>query len=284
MWKDSYLVGVDIIDNQHKKLFEAIGALRDNLGKADLPNYKIQLTEITVFLKEYCINHFRDEEEYQRKIGFVGHMEHKKKHDKLIDDVLDYEKELIRSDFAPPVVRNFLGFIATWLIYHIGGEDQQIPKGKRSTAPARIEDKDLVHEFAVSVENVLKILTGLSVQNIHHTIGSDRHINSGVSYKVGLIDAPNNKGIGFVYSPDIAFGVLKTMTGMEIAELNEVVYSAMQETSNIISANIASLLSKMANTSVDIETPKQVQIDEIPNMSNSFLVHTRLGDMEVVLY
>ena len=283
MWKDSYLLDVDVIDNQHKELFKAVVTLRDNLGKADLPSYKKQLTETAMFLKEYCINHFRDEEEYQRKIGFDGYAEHKKKHDKLIDDVLNYEKGLIKSDFASLVVKNFLGFIATWLIYHVGVEDQQIPKGKSVTS-ARIEDRDIVHDFAVNVENVLKILAGLSEQNIHHTIGSNRHIDSGVSYKVGLVDAPNNRGVGFVYSEDIAFGVVKAMTGMEFTELNEVMYSAMQEISNIISANIASLLSKKTNISVDIETPRQVQIDEIPGISNSFLVHTRLGDMEVVVY
>jgi len=283
MWKDSYLVGVDIIDNQHKELFEAIGALRDNLGKADLPDYKKQLAETAIFLKEYCFNHFRDEEEYQRIIGFDGHVEHKQKHNKLIGDVLNYEKKLVGSDFASPVVKNFLGFVATWLIYHVGVEDQQIPKGKR-TALAKIDDKDLVHEYAVSVKGVFKILAGLSEQDIYHTIGSNKHIDSGVSYKVGLVGAPNNKGIGFVYSEDIAFGVLKTMTSMEFTELNEVVYSAMQETSNIISANIASLLSKMANTNIDIEAPEQVQIGEISSTSNRFLVHTKLGEMEVILY
>jgi len=280
MWKDSYLVGVDIIDNQHRELFKAIGALRDNLGKADLPNYKKQLSDTAAFLKEYAINHFREEEEYQRKIGFDGHVEHKKKHDRLIADVLNYEKGLLETDFSSPVVKSFLGFLSTWLIYHIGVEDQQIPKGKRE---ASAESGASASGLAESVGGVLKVLVGLPQEDIRHTAGRG-NITSGVSYKVGLVDAPDNKGIGYVYSEGFALGVLKSMTGMDLTELNEITHSAMQEISNIISANIASLLSKSANVNVDIETPKLVTIDEIPSRPSSFSVHTKLGDMEVVLY
>jgi hemerythrin len=283
MWKDSYLIDNEIIDTQHKELFIAVESLRDNLGKADLPNYKKQLIETAMFLKGYALDHFRDEEEYQRKIGFDGYVEHKKKHDRLVDDVLHYEKELVESDFAVSVVKKFLGFLATWLIYHVGGEDQQIPKGKQA-APARIDDKDLVHVFAAIVENVLKVLSGFSEQNIQHTIGSSRRLNSGVSYKVGFIGAPDNRGIGFIYTDDFAFGMVKAMTGMKLAALNEVIFAVLQEISNIASANIAALLSKNTNINVDIETPEQVRINKIPQILNSILVHTAMGDMEVVLY
>ena len=69
MWKESYRLGVDRIDNQHIELFRMTEKLIEDIA-ADAPAevYRESLN----FLKDYVIYHFRDEEEYQKSISYAG--------------------------------------------------------------------------------------------------------------------------------------------------------------------------------------------------------------------
>ena len=286
MWKDSYLIGVELIDEQHKKLFSAVGEMRENLIKGDAPQYKQHLIEITKFLKDYCIYHFETEEGYQRDISFERYLEHKKEHDKLLRDVLKYEKELTESNFAAPIVKGLLGFISTWLVYHVCGEDQQISQNWQAPV-ALIGTEDIFHESIASTKSVLSILTDTPVQSINHTIGRYRNFSAYICFQVRLVNSLKNTDIYLIYTKEFTFGLLKTMTGSDFteyfAQFKEVSNSAMQEVSNIISSNIAGILSAITKSGVDVEPPRQIQANEVPNKPASFTAHTKLGDMKVLL-
>ena len=281
MWKDSYLVGIELIDTQHKRLFRAIESLKDNLGHLDKTDYKKQLYDTTAFLKDYCHTHFNDEQSYMQSIGFEGYVEHKQKHDKLLDNVTDYRSKLIKTNFENTVVESFLGFLATWLIYHIGVEDQQIPKQEQSILPEK-EYEEIHHEYADTIKSVLNTLTGLSERDISYTADS-KHMDSGVCYRVNLINANNHSNIGFVFSNSLAYGLVKEMTNIDATEFVNVMYSALQEISAIIGTKIAGLLSRETGSDIIIETPKHALISGINKTTNSFVVNTQLGTMEVFI-
>ena len=65
MWKDSYRLGVDQIDTQHRELFrmtaELVSASKGTATEEDCQ-------KALGFLKDYVIRHFRDEEAYQEAI------------------------------------------------------------------------------------------------------------------------------------------------------------------------------------------------------------------------
>jgi len=281
MWKDSYLVGVDLIDDQHKYLFKAIEKLINSLKFLKKTNYKKQLYDTTAFLKDYCLIHFNDEQEYMKSIGFEGYEAHKQKHDKLLGDAMEYRNKLIKTNFDHHIVESFLGFLTTWIIYHVGVEDQQIPK-KELISSSKIKYDDVYHEYADNVKEVLNILAGLSGPGVSYAIGNDNYMDSGVCYQVMLKNAPpNHSCIGFVYSDSLAYGLVKEMTDMDAAEFNDLMYSALQEISAIIGAKIAGTLSRETGSTISIELPKHVQIGDINKTASGLAVYTQLGAMEV---
>lgn len=69
MWKESYRLGVDRIDEQHIELFRMTEELiRAIERRASTEAYQKALG----FLKDYVIYHFADEEQYQAPIGYSG--------------------------------------------------------------------------------------------------------------------------------------------------------------------------------------------------------------------
>jgi len=280
MWKDSYLVGVELIDEQHKKLFKAIETLKNSLKFLQRTNYKKQLYDTTAFMKDYCSTHFNDEQEYMESIGFEGYEAHKQKHDELLDDVTEYRNKLIKTNFDHHIVESFLGFLTTWVIYHIGVEDQQIPK-KELISSSKPDYENIYHEYVDIIKKVLNILAGLSKQSISYAIDKDSYMDCGVCYQVRLINAPNNDTVGFVFSDSLAYGLIKEMTDMDAAEYNDVMLSALQEISAIISAKIAGSLARETGTVISIEPPKHVQIADINKTARRLAVYTQLGAMEL---
>ena len=127
MWKDEYLIGNELIDSQHKALF--LNATDNLLQAICNPGEYMERQNIINslnFLKEYVIQHFSDEEDFQISIGYSGYKEHKAQHAKLAEEVLRYEKALVQSNFAHIDVKKFLAFVLRWLMVHVSQEDKQI--------------------------------------------------------------------------------------------------------------------------------------------------------------
>ena len=82
--KEEYKIGVDHIDEQHKKLFEladkAYMLLKDEFS---LDKYD-KIVHILEELKEYTIFHFKSEEEYMQSIEYKRLFTQKIEHDKFI--------------------------------------------------------------------------------------------------------------------------------------------------------------------------------------------------------
>jgi len=282
MWKNSYEVGIDLIDTQHKLLFKAIENLKENMEISDKSHYKKRLFETTAFLKEYCHIHFRDEQEYMQSIGFEGYEEHRLKHDKLLNDVAEYRNKMLKTNFDHRIVESYLGFLATWLIYHIGVEDQQIPK-REHPAPPKQKYEGIYHEYADSIKAVLNILSGLSEQDISYALDCKKHLDSGVCYQVKLAGAQKHSGLSFIFSERLAYGLVKEMTTLDALEFIDVMYSALKEVSEIIGAKIAGLQSRETGVNISIELPKLVEVSDIHETSNCLVVYTQLGPMEMLL-
>lgn len=66
-WDDSLAIGHDIIDNQHKSLFEHASDLVEAIGRAD--DYS-QLINLIEFLSKYVIEHFYTEEKLMIEVNY----------------------------------------------------------------------------------------------------------------------------------------------------------------------------------------------------------------------
>ncbi|MCL2634199.1 MAG: hemerythrin family protein [Oscillospiraceae bacterium] len=125
MWKDSFCIGVEVIDRQHKELFdkteELLSEVRNNGMK-----YKDKCISTILFLKDYAVKHFADEEAYQISINYKDYDAHKKLHDKFVQTVLKHEKKMEASNFAESDVREFVDALVAWLLYHVVDADKKI--------------------------------------------------------------------------------------------------------------------------------------------------------------
>ena len=119
-WNDSYRVGVSLLDEQHRKLFQIIEELY--VGTKENHSNEI-MGKVLNELLEYAITHLRTEELVLQCAGYPDFDAHKKEHDKLIADVNDL---MTRFESDTKVMRTeLMGFIQNWLTTHIAKSDKK---------------------------------------------------------------------------------------------------------------------------------------------------------------
>lgn len=127
IWKEKYELGVPNIDEQHQELFRRIDEFMANLRSADPWEEKVDVVNETLkFMNGYVVEHFRDEEEYQQKIGYPGYEMHKKIHADMVNYVLHVTEEYEKRGFDEKLLQQFSGKLLAWLINHVAAEDQRI--------------------------------------------------------------------------------------------------------------------------------------------------------------
>lgn len=127
LWKDNYELGVAEIDAQHKELFSRVESFLQVLRSEDSWENKIpKINETLEFMKEYVVEHFRDEEAYQQSINYPGYENHKQIHHGMVDYVLEVSKKYEESDNDEELMQQFGGRLLAWLINHVAAEDQRI--------------------------------------------------------------------------------------------------------------------------------------------------------------
>ena len=122
-WRDNLATGNVDIDLQHKELFRRFNDLLEacNKGKG---NHEVG--NLLDFLSDYVKSHFAAEEDLQKKHGFAGYQDHKKKHDEFIRDLQDIKTEFHREGAGISVVIRTNKMIVNWLIKHISGTDKEL--------------------------------------------------------------------------------------------------------------------------------------------------------------
>ena len=276
MWKESYRLGVDRIDNQHIELFRMTEKLIEDIA-ADAPAevYRESLN----FLKDYVIYHFRDEEEYQKSISYAGFEEHHKEHVSFTKTVLEYEKKLEESGFDVSVLKDLAGVVTAWLIYHVADTDQKIVAEK---SHSQEEDVELsVNLFSDSAVEVMNTMAGFEKGTVHQKMVKDHALFGDVFIELPLTGAWEGRAV-FGFSRDLALNLVRTMTMMDLHEVDEMVISALCELTNISCGN-ASVLLAGKGIECDIKPPVVKKKEEYEgNTVTGIYIETGIGGFEVV--
>jgi len=119
VWDDIFSVGNELIDSQHKRLFDIGNRFHAALERR-AP--RIELMELFNELVEYTGKHFADEEQLMRDCRYADYDRHKTNHEKLVKQVLAYKHRLEGSE--PEAERYAIDFIKTWLTCHVLGMDR----------------------------------------------------------------------------------------------------------------------------------------------------------------
>lgn len=127
-WKDDYLLGIEEIDKQHKKLFEIAGRAYE-LFKNDIYMDKYdKIVEILEELKDYAVFHFSFEEKYMLNIGYKKFISHKAEHNEFLQKVENTDLNKIDTD-QNAYLLSILEFIMNWISEHILQKDKHIAIG-----------------------------------------------------------------------------------------------------------------------------------------------------------
>lgn len=127
LWKEKYKLGVKTIDDQHRELFDRVGAFVETVRKPVEWSEKVDaVNETLAFMKDYVVSHFRDEEAYQREVGYPGRAGHARIHQEMVAYVAAVSEEFENNGYSQALMQHFSGRLLAWLINHVASEDQKI--------------------------------------------------------------------------------------------------------------------------------------------------------------
>jgi hemerythrin len=124
-WSDSLSVGIESVDNDHKKLISIINRLLDNIHK-DVD--KDILLDIFHELEDYTVYHFNREEKLMHEICAHKDVDdpykenHLKQH-KVFKESVAKLKERFKNESTKESYYEITNFLTQWLLEHIISED-----------------------------------------------------------------------------------------------------------------------------------------------------------------
>ncbi|MFL0250741.1 bacteriohemerythrin [Clostridium neuense] len=128
-WNEEYVIGIEKIDEQHKKLFEIANEAYRLLKDPFLIDKYDRILRIVKELKDYTKYHFDYEEEYMQNIGYRKYLSQKVAHDDFIDKINKVNlKEMDNNQ--DEAILNLLEFVVKWIGEHIKMEDIQIAEAQ----------------------------------------------------------------------------------------------------------------------------------------------------------
>jgi len=120
-WTAELSVGIESIDEQHKKLVNMINALND----AMLTNSSNELLgKIFTGLEAYTQKHFSYEENMFAEYGYTDSEEHKRQHNELIAQVVELKEKFIENPQGT-MSADLMLFLKRWLTNHIMRTDKE---------------------------------------------------------------------------------------------------------------------------------------------------------------
>ena len=113
-WDNSLSIGLDVIDEQHKRWVEIINKLYSEFCKgAALDNLYVIISE----LSEYTEYHFGFEERYMKESAYADTEAHEKTHAGFIEKLQEFKENY--KEGRVDVAYNLMGFLRPWVKYHI---------------------------------------------------------------------------------------------------------------------------------------------------------------------
>ena len=121
LWENKYATGIELIDAQHQKLVELTNQLYQSCIARD-ESVNAVFKDAMGRMVDYVRFHFTAEQELLKRIGYPGHVEHKRQHDTLVKKILEAAKE--HDEGKKFVPNNFVRTLKDWVFGHIAVSDR----------------------------------------------------------------------------------------------------------------------------------------------------------------
>ena len=126
-WNDSCLLGIPMIDNQHKKFF----VILDNLETLNQKQEKSEMHSLINELQNYVIYHFQTEEDLMVKSQSPNIDLHVMEHELFRKKVEEFHHSYYNNN--EELLNEMISFMRKWLIIHISGTDAEYADSIKST-------------------------------------------------------------------------------------------------------------------------------------------------------
>lgn len=120
-WDYVFSVGIDEIDEDHRRLINLFNILNHSVTSGEDPAY---LAAVLEELINCTVWHFSHEERLMLKYGYPGYAEHREEHQDLIESVRELQQKI--RDAGKEVAAEHLAFLEHWLTGHILATDMKL--------------------------------------------------------------------------------------------------------------------------------------------------------------
>jgi len=115
-WSDEYSVGVNLMDEHHKKLFDIINKLHDAMKAGQAKQVIISIMDELISYTRY---HFREEEILMKKAEYYGLHFQKQEHMKFIFQLQALQQEVETKHHHTVIAIKISSVVVNWLLEHI---------------------------------------------------------------------------------------------------------------------------------------------------------------------
>ena len=121
VWDHVLSVGVDEIDDDHRRLVDIFNILNHSVMEGDAPEYLAAVLEELINCTAW---HFSHEERLMLKYGYKDLEEHKIEHQELVNSARELQQKILQA--GKLVVDEDLEYLERWLTAHILTDDMRL--------------------------------------------------------------------------------------------------------------------------------------------------------------
>jgi len=122
-WSATYSVGIKLIDDQHKGLFNLVNEMYNHVSNDDDEAERAYFKNVIRQVVDYIKTHFATEEEIMKRTQYKDYVGHKLAHDFFILSMINIVQKFDEGKKVP--LMTFTHFIKDWILTHIAIMDKQ---------------------------------------------------------------------------------------------------------------------------------------------------------------
>ena len=224
VWQERFNIGVDYIDEEHKKLF---GILNRMLMYRDQEVKGLWACKEGIkYFKDHAMKHFTEEETYMASINYKGFETHRHLHDNFRKKTLPaLESELEQSEYSMDSINHFIGVCAGWLIGHTLIDDHAIV-GKTDSKWDKLLPEDDQGIMKQTIIQLIYDLFQLDSKVVSECYGGEK-FGKGIYYRLVYGTSGKEKWeIMLVFEEKLILNTIGNMLGTQSEEVNVMLVNA----------------------------------------------------------
>ena len=228
-WQEGYNIGVDVIDQEHQRLFKIINKLFN--FREEEKDGRWLCEEGIKYFKGHAMKHFADEEAFMASINYRDLEQHRRIHQGFRENTLPaLEQELKQTGYAPDSVDHFLGVCAGWLVGHTLSEDSYIT-GKRVKKWMRFLPGEELEAMQKAVVQLVFDMFHLESQLISADYQGEK-FGDGIYYRLsyGAAEGEERQEFILVFEEKLLINTVGKLLGIQTDRLNAMLTHAARYT------------------------------------------------------